>query len=118
MIVMLAISFMLITNLSYVEIFTLLRVRSVKFVEGIRLHAANRPKAVPVAARPSRAAAPAKARQVKRPVYDDEDEEDEDDRYLPNRKQPVLLKKYLAGSQVPRVHRWKQILRMTIRVQL
>lgn len=118
MIVMLAISFMLITNLSYVEIFTLLRVRSVKFVEGIRLHAANRPKAVPVAARPSRAAAPAKARQVKQPVYDDEDEEDEDDRYLPNRKQPVLLKKYLAGSQAPRVHRWKQILRMTIRVQL
>lgn len=49
MIVMLAISFMLITNLSYVEIFTLLRVRLVKFVEGIRLHAANRPKAVPVA---------------------------------------------------------------------
>lgn len=101
MIVMLAISFMLITNLSYVEIFTLLRVRSVKFVEGIRLHAANRPKAVPVAARPSRASAPAKARQVKQPVYDDEDEEDEDDRYLPNRKQPVLLKKisgWFSGS--------------------
>ncbi|OME61448.1 cell division protein FtsK [Paenibacillus odorifer] len=101
MIVMLAISFMLITNLSYVEIFTLLRVRSVKFVEGIRLHTANRPKAVPVAARPSRASAPAKARQVKQPVYDDEDEEDEDDRYLPNRKQPVLLKKisgWFSGS--------------------
>ncbi|WP_339320243.1 DNA translocase FtsK 4TM domain-containing protein [Paenibacillus sp. FSL R10-2734] len=101
MIVMLAISFMLITNLSYVEIITLLRVRTVKFVEGIRLHAANRPKAVPVAARPSKVAAPAKARQVKQPAYDEDDEEEDDERFLPNRKQPVLLKKisgWFSGS--------------------
>lgn len=100
MIVMLAISFMLITNLSYVEIFTLLRVRMVKLIEGIRLHAANRPKAVPVAARPSRTTSAAKARQVKPVVYEEEDE-DEDEQYLPNRKQPFLLKKisgWFTGS--------------------
>lgn len=87
-------------------------------MEGIRLHAANRPKAVPVAARPSKAAAPAKTRPVKQPVYDEDDEEEEDDRYLPNRKQPVLLKKYPVGSQAPPVQRWKPILRMMIKVQL
>lgn len=93
MIVMLAISFMLITNLSYVEIFTLLRVRLLKFVESIRQHAANRPKAVPVASRTTRATKAPKVRQVQQPVQDDYDDEEEDEQYLPNRKQPVLLKK-------------------------
>lgn len=101
MIVMLAISFMLITNLSYVEIFTLIRVRSVKFIEGIRMHASNRPKAVPVAARPSRATTAPKIRQMQQPIDDEEDEDD--DQQLPNRKQPFLLKK-IAGwfSSAPR----------------
>ncbi|WP_340003819.1 DNA translocase FtsK 4TM domain-containing protein [Paenibacillus sp. FSL K6-0276] len=98
MIVMLAISFMLITNLSYVEIITLLRVRTVKFVEGIRLHAANRPKAVPVAARPSRTTGSSRVRQVQQP---DDDEDYVDEQSLPNRKQPFLLKKisgWFSGS--------------------
>ncbi|WP_313639267.1 DNA translocase FtsK 4TM domain-containing protein [Paenibacillus sp.] len=98
MIVMLAISFMLITNLSYVEIITLLRVRTVKFVEGIRVHAANRPKAVPVAARPSRTTGSSKVRQVQQP---DDDEDYVEEQSLPNRKQPFLLKKisgWFSGS--------------------
>lgn len=90
MIVLLAISFMLITNLSYVELFTLLRVRAVKLVEGIKLRSANRPAAVPVvprAARNSRPAAP-------QPADDDdyyEDDEEENNQQLPRRAQPNLL---------------------------
>ncbi|WNS44847.1 DNA translocase FtsK [Paenibacillus sp. MMS20-IR301] len=93
MIVLLAISFMLITNLSYVELFTLLRVRTVKLLEGIKQKAANRPAAVPVAAKSARsrkAAAPEPA--------DDDDyyEDDEDDQQLPKRAQSGLASK-IAG---------------------
>lgn len=89
MIVLLAISFMLITNLSYVELFTLLRVRAVKLVEGIKLRAANRPAAVPVVSRPRRtprSAAPEPA--------DDEDyfeETEESGQQLPSRGRSSLL---------------------------
>lgn len=93
MIVMLAISFMLVTNLSYVELFALVRVRTFKFVEGIRLKARNRPKAIPVTGRATKKTVTAKTRPVL-PVQDDE--EDEDEQYLPNRKQPFLVKK-IAG---------------------
>nr|WP_269847233.1 DNA translocase FtsK [Paenibacillus sonchi] len=88
MIVMLAISFMLITNLSYVELFTLLRVRVVKLAEGIRQKAANRPAAVPVASRPGRTGRTA----APQPVQDDDDE-DEDDQQLPSRSQPQFLRR-------------------------
>ncbi len=94
MIVMLAISFMLVTNLSYVELFALLRIRTFKLMEGIRLKAANRPKAIPVTGRATKTPATAKTRKVL-PVEDEEDE-DEDERYLPNRTQPFLVKK-IAG---------------------
>ncbi|ASA22201.1 FtsK/SpoIIIE family DNA translocase [Paenibacillus donghaensis] len=88
MIVMLAISFMLVTNLSYVELFTLLRVRGVKLVEGIRKKAANRPKAVPVAAKPSRSRAAAP------PVLPDDDEDYvEEDPLLPDRSQPTIIQR-------------------------
>ncbi|QUL52575.1 DNA translocase FtsK 4TM domain-containing protein [Paenibacillus tritici] len=90
MIVLLAISFMLITNLSYVELFTLLRVRTVKLIEGIKLRSANRPAAVPVVnsrpARASRVSAPEPA--------DDEDyyeDDDGSDQQLPRRGQSKLL---------------------------
>ncbi|WP_019910477.1 FtsK/SpoIIIE family DNA translocase [Paenibacillus sp. HW567] len=85
MIVMLAISFMLITNLSYVELFSLLRSRTVKLAEGIRRKAANRPAAVPVTSRAARASAP-------QPVQDD-DEEEEDEEQLPRRSQPQFLRR-------------------------
>ncbi|MNO32189.1 DNA translocase SpoIIIE [compost metagenome] len=88
LIVMLAISFMLITNLSYVELFTLLRVRVVKLLEGIRQKAANRPAAVPVTSRPARAGRTA----APQPVQDD-DEEDEDEQQLPSRNQPQFLRR-------------------------
>ncbi|OKP99423.1 DNA translocase FtsK [Paenibacillus sp. P46E] len=87
MIVMMAISFMLITNLSYVELFTLLRVRLVKLVEDIRQRAANRPAAVPVSARPDRT----RRNTVPQPVEDED--EDEDERQLPNRSQPQFLRR-------------------------
>ncbi|KWX84959.1 cell division protein FtsK, partial [Paenibacillus riograndensis] len=88
MIVMLAISFMLITNLSYVELFTLLRVRVVKLAEGIRQRTANRPAAVPVTSRPARTGRTA----APQPVQDDDDE-DEDDQQLPSRSQPQFLRR-------------------------
>ncbi len=88
MIVMLAISFMLITNLSYVELFTLLRVRVVKLAEGIRQKAANRPAAVPVNTRPARTGRTA----APQPVQDDDDE-DEDEQQLPSRNQPQFLRR-------------------------
>ncbi|KAI7247968.1 hypothetical protein KC345_g11901, partial [Hortaea werneckii] len=89
---------MLITNLSYVELFTLLRVRAVKLVEGIKQRSANRPAAVPVVTRParnSRSAAPEPA--------DDDDyiEDEENDIQLPSRAQPSLLAKvsgWFSGS--------------------
>lgn len=89
MIVLLAISFMLITNLSYVELFTLLRVRAVKLVEGIKLRAANRPAAVPVVSRPRRT-----VRSAEPEPADDEDyfeEAEESGRQLPSRGRPNLL---------------------------
>ncbi|CQR56415.1 FtsK/SpoIIIE family DNA translocase [Paenibacillus riograndensis] len=88
MIVMLAISFMLITNLSYVELFTLLRVRVMKLAEGIRQRTANRPAAVPVTSRPARTGRTA----APQPVQDDDDE-DEDDQQLPSRSQPQFLRR-------------------------
>ncbi|MFF2014832.1 DNA translocase FtsK 4TM domain-containing protein [Paenibacillus sp. NPDC058177] len=88
MIVMLAISFMLITNLSYVELFMLLRVRAVKLAEDLRKRAANRPKAVHVSAKPSRAKASA-PRQIPQEIEDDE----EDELQLPRRKAPLLFQK-------------------------
>ena len=93
MIVLLAISFMLITNLSYVELFTLLRVRAVKLVEGIRHRSANRPAAVPVVARPARS-----SRQAAPLPADDDDyiEDEENDLQLPKRSQSSFLGK-VAG---------------------
>ncbi|MBW4083308.1 DNA translocase FtsK [Paenibacillus sp. S150] len=98
MIVMLAISFMLITNLSYVELFTLLRVRLVKLVEGLRLKTANRPAAVPVASRASRSG----RTPAPQPVQAAADEE-EDELQLPSRSQPQFLRR-IAGwfSGAPR----------------
>ncbi|AIQ59162.1 FtsK/SpoIIIE family DNA translocase [Paenibacillus borealis] len=90
MIVLLAISFMLITNLSYVELFTLLRVRAVKLVEGIKLRSANRPAAVPVVPRATRNSTP----PAPQPADDDdyyEDDEEENNQQLPRRAQPNLL---------------------------
>ncbi|MCL6603028.1 MAG: DNA translocase FtsK [Paenibacillus sp.] len=91
MIVMIAISFMLITNLSYVDLFGLLRVRAVKLVDSIRLRAANRPQAVPVTS--TRA-----AKGKKEPVIQDEDLDDDEDynegeQPLPSRKQPLFFKR-------------------------
>lgn len=90
MIVLLAISFMLITNLSYVELFTLLRVRAVKLIEGIKLRAANRPAAVPVVN-----SRPARASRVTTPEPADDDdyfeEDDGSDQQLPRRGQSKLL---------------------------
>ncbi|MFC3746355.1 DNA translocase FtsK 4TM domain-containing protein [Paenibacillus sp. GCM10012306] len=98
MIVMLAISFMLITNLSYVELFMLLRVRAVKLAEELRKRAANRPKAVPVSAKPKPSRAKASApRQVPQDIEDDEEEEEQ----LPRRKPPLLFQKisqWTSGS--------------------
>ncbi|MBP2116231.1 FtsK/SpoIIIE family DNA translocase [Paenibacillus silagei] len=90
MIVLLAISFMLITNLSYVELFTLLRVRAIKLIEGIKLRAANRPAAVPVVN-----SRPARASRVTTPEPADDDDYFEDDdgsgQQLPRRGQSKLL---------------------------
>lgn len=75
MIVMLAISFMLVTNLSYVELFVLIRNRGIKLLREIRKRAANRPKAVPVTAKPAKAKATAQ-RQIPQDVEEDEDEDE------------------------------------------
>lgn len=98
MIVMLAISFMLITNLSYVELFALLRVRAGKMVEGVRLKASNRPAAVPVQPRISRS----ERASASSPVQQDDEEEEEDDQYLPRRSQPMFLRRisgWFSGTQ-------------------
>lgn len=98
MIVMMAISFMLVTNLSYVELFSLLRVRTGKLLEGIRLKAANRPAAVPVAARSSRTG----RTPAPHPVQElEEDEEEEDEQALPRRSQPLFFRRiggWLSGT--------------------
>lgn len=98
MIVMMAISFMLVTNLSYVELFSLLRVRAGKLLEGIRLKAANRPAAVPVAARSSRTG----RTPAPHPVQElEEDEEEEDEQALPRRSQPLFFRRiggWLSGT--------------------
>ncbi|AIQ47799.1 cell division protein FtsK [Paenibacillus sp. FSL R7-0273] len=97
MIVMLAISFMLVTNLSYVELFSLLRVRSVKLLESLRQRAANRPAAVPVAPRQSRAGRAAAAA----PPDIEEDEDEEDEPSLPRRSQPLFFRRiggWLSGA--------------------
>ncbi|KAA9006449.1 DNA translocase FtsK [Paenibacillus spiritus] len=91
MIVMLAISFMLITNLSYVELAVLLRTRAVKLAENLRQRSANRPKAVPAAPRtggrkPAAAAMPAVA------VPQDEEHE-EPPIASPGRSGAALLKR-------------------------
>ncbi|KGE17464.1 FtsK/SpoIIIE family DNA translocase [Paenibacillus wynnii] len=99
MIVMLAISFMLITNLSYVELFGLFRQRTVKLIESIRLRAANRPQAVPVTS--TRA-----GKGKKEPVIQDDDLDDDEDyneggQPLPNRRQPLFFKRlaqWTSGS--------------------
>lgn len=97
MIVMLAISFMLVTNLSYVELFSLLRVRSVKLLENLRQRAANRPAAVPVSPRSSRGG----RSSAPPPPDDDEDDEEEDEPSLPRRSQPLFFRRiggWLNGS--------------------
>ncbi len=94
MIVMLAISFMLVTNLSYVELFALLRIRSVKLVEGIRLKAANRPAAVPVPPRSSRTG----RTPIPPPAAEDEEE---DEPSLPRRSRPLFFQRiggWLSGT--------------------
>ncbi|UQZ37300.1 cell division protein FtsK [Paenibacillus sp. PK3_47] len=100
MIVMLAISFMLVTNLSYVELFSLLRVRAVKLFEGIKVKAANRPAAVPVSARSSRTS---RAREPQPAQYEDDDDEELDDGdLLPRRSQPLFFRRigdWLSGNQ-------------------
>lgn len=96
MIVLLAISFMLITNLSYVELFTLLRVRAVKLVEGIKQRSANRPAAVPVVSKPARSSRPAAPEPA-----DDDDYVNDEDMPLPRRGQSSLLSKvsgWFSGS--------------------
>ncbi|QWU18443.1 DNA translocase FtsK [Paenibacillus sophorae] len=93
MIVMLAISFMLVTNLSYIELFGLLRTRAVKLAEGIRHRAANRPQAVPVSGR---------GRPKKGQEEPDEEEEDEEmEAALPNRKAPQFFER-LMQRKTPR----------------
>lgn len=98
LIVMLSISFMLVTNLSYVELFSLLRVRFVKLVESLRQRAANRPAAVPVSPRSSRG-----GRSSAPPPPDDDDyeEEEEDEPVLPRRSQPLFFRRiggWLGGA--------------------
>lgn len=87
MIVMMAISFMLITNLSYVELFGLVRVRLASLLESIKQRTANRPQAVPVDH--------IKAGQGRKQIPAQQDEEDEvaGGQALPNRKQPLFFKK-------------------------
>ncbi|GGF79889.1 hypothetical protein GCM10010912_26110 [Paenibacillus albidus] len=87
MIVMIAISFMLVTNLSYIELFGLLRVRAMKLLDEIRLRAANRPQAVPVNSRPAKAVKATSRRQV---IQEDDEEEVQQ---LPKRKQPLFFKR-------------------------
>ncbi|WP_150267782.1 FtsK/SpoIIIE family DNA translocase [Paenibacillus tepidiphilus] len=88
MIVMLAISFMLITNLSYVELFAWVRTRGVKLLDGIRLKVANRPAAVPVAPRASK---PRKSPPPP-PEPDDDDDYYEEDQPLAKRSRPAFMK--------------------------
>ncbi|WP_410510883.1 DNA translocase FtsK 4TM domain-containing protein [Paenibacillus sp. BR2-3] len=91
MIVMMAISFMLITNLSYVEIFGLLRVRTLSLIESIRLRAANRPQAVPVTK--SRAGQGKQDSSVQDDYKDDDEDFVEGEQSLPKRKQPLFFKR-------------------------
>ena len=91
MIVMLSISFMLITNLSYVELFGMLRERGVKLIESIRLRSANRPQAVPVSSTRG-------GKSKKEPITPDDDLDDDEDFHedgqpLPNRRQPLFFKR-------------------------
>lgn len=91
MIVMLAISFMLVTNLSYIELFGLLRVRLVKLAKELKKRAANRPKAVPVASRAS--GGRGKARHVE--TEEDEEDEEEQETSLPSRKAPQFFERLM-----------------------
>lgn len=94
MIVMLAISFMLVTNLSYIELFSLIRVRLVKLGQDIRLRTANRPKAVPVTGKGSGGSKGQKNRHEEiEESYDEE--EDDDEPYLPKRKAPQFFEKLM-----------------------
>lgn len=99
MIVMLAISFMLVTNLSYVELFSLLRIRAVKLFEGIKIKASNRPAAVPVSSRSSRSS---RSQGAQAPQYDDDDDDElEDEASLPRRSQPLFFRRigdWLSGT--------------------
>ncbi|AIQ53267.1 FtsK/SpoIIIE family DNA translocase [Paenibacillus sp. FSL R7-0331] len=98
MIVMLAISFMLVTNLSYVELFSLLRLRSVKLIENLRQRAANRPAAVPVTPRQTRAD---RAVAAAPPGIEEEEEEEEDESSLPQRSKPLFISRignWISGA--------------------
>lgn len=97
MIVMLAISFMLITNLSYVELFGLLRNHTRSLVKMLRTRAANRPKAVPVRSKPAASKAKLKAAP---PIDEEEEDGEEDIRPRTPRKQPLFFKR-LAQWAVP-----------------
>ncbi|BCG59622.1 FtsK/SpoIIIE family DNA translocase [Paenibacillus sp. URB8-2] len=90
MIVMLSISFMLVTNLSYIELFGLLKIRAVKLAEGIRLRVASRPQAVPVTGRNGD-----RTNAGSRSSREDDDEEDEEETSLPNRKAPQFFEKLM-----------------------
>ncbi|MDQ0193428.1 FtsK/SpoIIIE family DNA translocase [Paenibacillus wynnii] len=99
MIVMLAISFMLITNLSYVELFGLFRQRAVKLIEGIRLRTANRPQAVPVTS--TRAGKGKKEPVIQNDDLDDDEDYNESGQPLPNRKQPLFFKRLAQWTSAP-----------------
>ncbi|SET41634.1 DNA translocase FtsK [Paenibacillus sp. NFR01] len=89
MIVMLAISFMLVTNLSYVELFALLRKRAVKLAHDLRKRAGSRPAAVPAAAK--RSSRSASVPSAARAAADDADDDEEDE--LPESRPPQFLKR-------------------------
>ncbi|MBY9081947.1 DNA translocase FtsK [Paenibacillus sp. HN-1] len=92
MIVMLAISFMLVTNLSYIELFGLLRVRLVKLARELKKRAANRPKAVPVASRTS--GSRGRSRKDDEEEHEEEDEEEQESS-LPSRKAPQFFERLI-----------------------
>lgn len=73
MAVMMAISFMLVTNLSYVELFALLRNQVKKLAQELRHVSAKRPRAVPVKAKAAEGNKRAKPVPVQ--TFDEEDEE-------------------------------------------
>ncbi|MDT3424583.1 S-DNA-T family DNA segregation ATPase FtsK/SpoIIIE [Paenibacillus forsythiae] len=98
MIVMLAISFMLVTNLSYIELFGLLRIRAVKLVEGMRLRAASRPQAVPV---PGRGRSKKDSRLSQEEPDEDEEEAEPTEGALPSRKAPQFFDR-LMKRKTPR----------------